>query len=58
MGDERDNRPSPGSEGFTESILREATITGAGDDPQPPEHPQAAAFPRRDEGADTDDEES
>jgi hypothetical protein len=55
MGDERDDRPSPGSEGFTESILRDATTTGARDDKPPPEQPQSAAFPRR--GADDADDE-
>jgi len=54
MGDEeREDRPAPGSEGFTANILREATLTGTADDPPPPEEPQGSGFPRR--GDDSDD---
>jgi hypothetical protein len=46
--DERDDREGPGQEGFLTDILREATITGTGDDPAPPPpEPQAAGMPRR-----------
>jgi hypothetical protein len=56
MGDdERTDRPSPGQEGFIETTLRDATIAGTGDDPEPPEQPQGAAFPRRGDDADAED---
>lgn len=39
--DERDDQPGPGREGFVADLLREATITGTGDDADtPPEEPQ------------------
>ena len=58
MGDEREDRSGPGQEGFIESTLRDATITGTGDDQAPPDEPQAAAMPRRGDGPDDEDEES
>lgn len=57
MGDEREERSAPGEEGFLENTLRDATTTGTGDDPAPPDEPQAAAMPRRGNGPD-DDEDS
>jgi hypothetical protein len=42
--DRRDDRSGPGEEGFLESLLRDATITGTEDDPpRPPAEPQVAA---------------
>lgn len=38
---DHDDRSGPGDEGFLESTLRDATITGTDDDPPPPpEEPQ------------------
>lgn len=54
MGDERAEQPGHGQEGFVENVLRDATTTG--DDPAPPDEPQAAAMPRRGDGADEDEE--
>jgi hypothetical protein len=55
--DERDDkRDDP--DGFVADLLREATLTGTGDDPPPPAEPQAAAFPRRgdiEDNANTED---
>ncbi|MHA6624793.1 hypothetical protein ACU61A_05195 [Pseudonocardia sichuanensis] len=48
----RTDRPAPGSEGTTESTLRDATLTGTGEDPEPPAEPQGAAFPRHGDGSD------
>jgi hypothetical protein len=57
MGDEREERSGPEQEGFIESTLRDATTTGTGDDPAPPDEPQAAAaMPRRGDGPDEDEE--
>jgi hypothetical protein len=50
--DERRDRP--GSEGVVESTLRDATLTGAGNDPEPPDEPQSASFPGRGDGSDDD----
>jgi hypothetical protein len=51
--DERDDREGPGQEGLVTEVLREATITGTGDDPAPPPpEPQAAGMPR---GGNVDD---
>ncbi|HET6257680.1 hypothetical protein [Pseudonocardia sp.] len=42
--DRRDDRSGPGEEGFLESLLRDATITGTEEDPPPPPaEPQVAA---------------
>lgn len=57
MGDERDDRSGPDQEGVVENTLRDATTTGTGEDPAPPDQPQAAAFPRRGEDADKTDDE-
>jgi hypothetical protein len=54
MGDERDDRSGPAQEGFIESTLRDATLTGGPDDPKPPDEPQGAAFPRHGDDADDD----
>jgi hypothetical protein len=56
MGDEREERSGPEQEGFIESTLRDATTTGTGDEPAPPDEPQAAAMPRRGDGPDEDEE--
>jgi hypothetical protein len=50
--DERRDRPASGSEGVVESTLRDATLTGTGNDPEPPDEPQSASFPRRGDGSD------
>jgi hypothetical protein len=55
MGDERDDRSGPTTDGFTENILRDATTTGTGDEQEPPDQPQGAGFPRR--GDELDDED-
>jgi hypothetical protein len=55
MGDQREERSGPGQEGFVENILRDATTTGTGDDPAPPDEPQAAATPRRGDGPDEEE---
>ena len=56
--DERDDREGPGQEGFLTEILRDATITGTGDDPAPPPpEPRSAGMPRGgsvDDAADDD----
>ncbi|WP_214405503.1 hypothetical protein [Pseudonocardia lacus] len=52
MGEQRRDQDD---EGFIESTVRDATVTGAGDDPEPPEEPQAAsAMPRNNAGPDED----
>ncbi|MCO1657594.1 hypothetical protein [Pseudonocardia humida] len=52
MGDQRRDQDD---EGFIESTVRDATLTGAGDDPEPPDEPQAAAaMPRRNDDPDED----
>jgi hypothetical protein len=57
--DERDDRSGPGEEGFIASLLREATITGTGDDPAPPpEEPQAAGLPGARPDGDTADDDT
>jgi hypothetical protein len=50
MGDQRRDQDD---DGFIESTVRDATVTGTGDDPEPPEEPQAAAaMPRNNAGPD------
>jgi hypothetical protein len=56
MGDEREDGSGPGQEGVTESVLRDATSGSSGEDPDPPDEPQAAAMPRRGDGPDEDEE--
>jgi hypothetical protein len=53
--DERDDRSGPAQEGFLETLLKEATITGTGDDPAPPpEEPQAPNAGTTNQPADDD----
>jgi hypothetical protein len=52
MGDQRRDQDD---DGFIESTVRDATITGTEDDPEPPDEPQAAtAMPRNNAGPDED----
>jgi hypothetical protein len=58
--DERDDRNELDSDGLTESMLRESTVTSAGADPAPPPEPRAPNAPRSitDDAAETEDRES
>jgi hypothetical protein len=55
MGDEREERSGTGQEGVAESLLRDATSGSTGEDPDPPDEPQAAAMPRRSDRPDAEE---